>query len=113
MAFCLQLWAFSLIHIKARVKAAERKLKIARANAIQQYADLEQALCELFSYLSDTNPIVAGTIFFRITSAHSRRAILDKLMRKKRTGRETRILRNGSNTPRNMDVRRRYSAPQY
>ena len=38
MAFCLQLWAFSLIHIhKARVKAAERKLKIARANAIQQY----------------------------------------------------------------------------
>jgi len=84
MAFCLQLWAFSLIHIhKARVKAAERKLKIARANAIQQYADLEQALCELFSYLSDTNPIVAGTIFFRITSAHSRRAILDKLMRKK------------------------------
>ncbi len=68
---------------KTKVRAAERKLQIARANAIQRYADLEQALCELFSYLSDTDPVVAGTIFFRIVNTRSRATILEKLMRKK------------------------------
>jgi len=68
---------------KARIRAGERKLQIARANAIQRYAELEQGLCELFAYLSDTDPIVAGTIFFRISNARARSGILEKLMKKK------------------------------
>ncbi len=66
-----------------KVVAAERKLQIARAKAIQSYADLEQALCELFSYLSDTNPQVAGTIYFKITASRARSDILAKLLRMK------------------------------
>jgi hypothetical protein len=73
----------NLTPAQKRIVAAGRRLQLARADAIQSYADLEQALCELFSYLSDTNPAVAGTIFFRITNARSRSAILDKLMHMK------------------------------
>jgi hypothetical protein len=68
---------------KRILNTATRKLQIARADAIQSYTGLEQTLCELFSYLSDTNPAVAGTIFFRLTNASSRSDILHKLMRMK------------------------------
>jgi hypothetical protein len=66
-----------------RVVAAGRRLKLARAEAIQSYAELEQSLCELFSYLSDTNPAVAGTIYFKITNSRARSDILKKLMNMK------------------------------
>jgi hypothetical protein len=62
---------------------AEHRMMIARAIAIQAYAALEQSLCFLFAHLSDTSQQVAGTIFFRITNAASRVAILEKLMRMK------------------------------
>lgn len=58
-------------------------MMIARAEAIQGYANLEQNLCELFSYVSDTNPVVAGTIFFRLTNTRSRLAIINSLIRLK------------------------------
>jgi hypothetical protein len=66
-----------------KVVSAERKLQLARAEAIQSYADLEQALCALFSYVSDTNPQVAGTIYFKITNSRARSDILAKLLRMK------------------------------
>jgi hypothetical protein len=53
-----------------------------RAMAIQSYALFEQALGDLFAGLSDTNPIVAGIIFFRL-NASTRSPILEKLFRHK------------------------------
>lgn len=55
----------------------------ARSIAIQEYANLEQALCLLFAHLSGTTNQIAGIIFFRLTNAASRLAIIDKLMRLK------------------------------
>ena len=56
---------------------------IARSQAIQSYAHVEQGLCGLFAHLSETTPPVAATIFFRVTNSPSRIAILDQLMRRK------------------------------
>jgi hypothetical protein len=53
-----------------------------RAQAIQEYATLEQCLCRLFSFASDTRADVAGVIFFKM-GAGMRNGILDKLLRKK------------------------------
>jgi hypothetical protein len=64
-----------------RVLVAAEKLQLARAKAIQSYASLEQVLCELFSYASETIPPVAGTIYFKITASRTRLDILDKLMK--------------------------------
>jgi len=66
-----------------QIVAAAQELQLARAKAIQSYADVEQVLCELFCYLSDTNPAVAGTIYFKITTSRTRLDILDRLMRLK------------------------------
>ena len=54
-----------------------------RGKAIQSYALLEQSLCDLFGFLSDTKDEIAATIFYKITSTGSRNAILDKLLRRK------------------------------
>jgi FAD/FMN-containing dehydrogenase len=56
---------------------------IARGFAIQAYASLEQSLCTLFNELGEMPPAVAGIIFFKITSARSRLAIIEKLKRRK------------------------------
>jgi hypothetical protein len=58
----------------------------ARALAIQSYALLEQQLGEFFAGLSDTDPIVAGIIFFKITNTGARNAILEKLFKYKYKG---------------------------
>jgi hypothetical protein len=55
----------------------------ARAIAIQSYASLEQALGELFAGLGEIRPEIAGVIFFKITSAQVRDAIIDKLFQLK------------------------------
>ena len=52
---------------------------IARAEAIEAYSRLEQILCEAFAYFGDMSNHTAGTIFFRISAARSRREMLDKL----------------------------------
>ncbi|MET0181394.1 MAG: hypothetical protein ABW199_00760 [Caulobacterales bacterium] len=56
---------------------------VARANAIQAYATLEQSLCLALSYLAGTDREVAGIIFFKVNSARSRLEIIDKLYRRK------------------------------
>jgi hypothetical protein len=55
----------------------------ARGKAIQAYANLEQSLASFLAFLSDTDPMVASTIFFKVTSADSRNKILEKLFRQK------------------------------
>jgi hypothetical protein len=55
----------------------------ARGRAIQEYAELEQALCSLFACLSDIKPDTVGIIFFRITNSRVRDVILEKLLKKK------------------------------
>jgi hypothetical protein len=55
----------------------------ARGKAIQAYATLEQSLASLLAFLSDTDPVVAATIFFKVSSADSRCKILEKLFRRK------------------------------
>jgi hypothetical protein len=51
--------------------------------SIQVYAGLEQSLCCLLAHFSDMTHDVAGVIFFRITSAPTRDAILERLLKKK------------------------------
>lgn len=55
----------------------------ARGKAIQAYAMLEQAMCRTLSSLSGMTFEAAATIFYKITSAGSRNAIIEKLMHKK------------------------------
>lgn len=57
------------------------EFQAARARYIEEYASLEQALSGIFGHLSDTTDLVAGVIFFRISSARSRLTIIDRLMR--------------------------------
>jgi hypothetical protein len=64
-------------------KGAEDPFWALRGQAVQAYANLEQALCRIFSRLSGTPHDIAATIFFKITSTQSRDAILDKLMKMK------------------------------
>lgn len=53
---------------------------IARGEAIEQYADLENVLCLLFGYLLGVKPNLASIVFFRITNARARNSIIEKLM---------------------------------
>ena len=53
-----------------------------RGKAVHAYANLEQALCRIFSLVSNTTPWVSATIFFRITNARARNDILGKLIRR-------------------------------
>lgn len=55
----------------------------ARSNAIESYAQVEQALCEVFAYLLGTQSDLAGIVFYRITNAHSRNSIIETLLEKK------------------------------
>jgi len=63
-----------------------REMQIARADAIQAYANLEQALCALFAYVGGMTNRMAATIFFRISAFGSRRKILEELFREKFRG---------------------------
>ena len=56
---------------------------IERAQAIDQYAGVEQSLSMLFSDLLGTSFELGGIVFFRISNATSRNAILEQLLSKK------------------------------
>src|SRR4051794_30862433 len=56
---------------------------VVRAAAIQSYADLEQGTCRLFAHLTGLSDRVAGIIFFKLSNARSRLAILERLKRLK------------------------------
>ena len=55
---------------------------IARSSAIQQYATLEQSLCQLFSSLLGTAQNLGAIVFFKITAARFRLEIIEKLIKK-------------------------------
>lgn len=55
-------------------------LLVWRARTIEKYAQVEQALSMLFADLLGTTPEIAGIVFFRITSAHSRNIIIQDLL---------------------------------
>src|SRR4051812_23442711 len=54
-----------------------------RGHAIQSYANLEQALCDLFSSLAGMDRETGSIIFFRVTNAQARNSILEKLITKR------------------------------
>jgi hypothetical protein len=64
-------------------KADEHALWSMRGKAIQNYANLEQALCRIFSLISGTDEDVATIIFFKISSYDARNKIIEKLFKKK------------------------------
>lgn len=63
------------------------EMLVARAQAIQAFANLEQALCALFALVGDMSKRTAATIFFRISAFGTRRKIIDDLFRQKFKGR--------------------------
>lgn len=58
-------------------------LRLARANAIQCYASLEQSLWRLLAELTTLDEDIAGTIFFRIVNTRSRMSILEYVAKRK------------------------------
>jgi hypothetical protein len=58
-------------------------LMIARAQAIQAYANLEQSLCQLFAFLLGVDMAAAGLIFFRIVNTRARNKIIEGLLEMK------------------------------
>jgi hypothetical protein len=67
----------------AQQLAAQDEFWAIRGKAIQSYASLEQSLARLFSALAGTNQKIGGTIFFRISSADTRRNLIDKLFQQR------------------------------
>jgi hypothetical protein len=63
-------------------EARDIKFKILRAQAIENYANVEQSLASLFSALLGTTPDKGGVVFFRITNASSRNKIISALLKK-------------------------------
>jgi hypothetical protein len=61
----------------------QEQFYILRAKAIEKYSELEQELCSYLAFFTGTEPLVAATIFFKITASRSRREILDKLKKQK------------------------------
>jgi len=56
---------------------------LSRATAIQAYANIESALCTLFSRLLGIAEDTAGVVFYRITNARYRNKILQELQEKR------------------------------
>jgi hypothetical protein len=67
----------------AQELAAKDEFWAIRGKAIQSYASLEQSLARLFSALAGTTQKIGGTIFFRISSADTRRTLIDKLFQQR------------------------------
>ncbi len=61
---------------------ARLELLVARANAIQAYATLEQSLCSIFAHCLEAKPDKAGIVFFRLSNARSRNYILEQLLKR-------------------------------
>jgi hypothetical protein len=67
---------------KVIIEASQDPFHAARGQAIQSYASLEQSLCSIFANFASIKEDVAAIIFFKITSAGARDAILEKLLKK-------------------------------
>jgi hypothetical protein len=62
---------------------ADARLKIARAEAIDSYGNLEISLNLLFARLLGTKPGLAGIVLFRISNTRARTKILEQLIKRK------------------------------
>jgi hypothetical protein len=60
----------------------DTEFQVARALAIESYAQLETQICFLFGSLLETTDDKASAVFFRITNARSRNEMLEELLRK-------------------------------
>jgi hypothetical protein len=89
-----------------RKGAAEIDFWVQRAKAIQTYANLEQGLCEVFSYVGEIPLEAAGIVFFKISSAQARNSILDKLQRRKFQGRYNLFWNSFIEALRPIDIKR-------
>jgi hypothetical protein len=58
-------------------------LQLARANAINAYASVEQSLCHIFGHLLGTELNLAAIVFYSITNTHSRNRIIEELLKKR------------------------------
>jgi hypothetical protein len=58
-------------------------LQLARANAINAYASVEQSLCRVFGHLLRTDLDRAAIVFYSITNTHARNRIIDGLLEKR------------------------------
>ena len=56
---------------------------VARASAIERYADIEQVLASLCAYLMGVSVDIAGIPFFKMNNARARQAMLARLLKKK------------------------------
>lgn len=56
---------------------------IARASAIEHYANIEQVLASLCAYLMGVTVDIAGIPFFKMNNARARLAMLERLLKKK------------------------------
>ena len=56
---------------------------IARASAIEQYANVEQVLASLFAHLMGVTMDMGGIPFFRMNNARARLMMLERLLKKK------------------------------
>lgn len=61
----------------------ETPFLVERARAINGYATVEQAVSNLFADLLGTSYELGGIVFFRITNASARNAIIETLLKKK------------------------------
>jgi hypothetical protein len=77
--FCASDLDFAMVD-PSEVRANE--FKILRAQAIENYAAIEQALASLFTNLLGTSRDKGGVVFFRITNASSRNKIISALLKK-------------------------------
>ena len=64
-----------------------------RAKAIQSYANLEQSLFRLFTTLTEMDEELSSIVFVRLTSAHARNSVIEKLFQKKH-GTDFNLFRN-------------------
>lgn len=68
---------------EAQRRASQDPIWTWRGHAIGAYAALEACLCNLLTFVGDMKQDVAGVIFYKITNADARNAILERLIRKK------------------------------
>lgn len=56
---------------------------IARSQAIEQYANIENALATICAHLMDVKPDICGVMFYKMNNARSRLMVIDRLLHKK------------------------------
>lgn len=56
---------------------------IARSQAIEQYANIENALATICAHLMGITPDICGVMFYKMNNARSRLMVIDRLLHKK------------------------------